>query len=88
MLPVAVRRISASLQDNYVWVLREPGGKVAVVDPSEAKPVAAALEQLGVTPDYILNTHHHWDHTGWVPRRLPLHNRLRFRLQDLTCITN
>lgn len=52
------------LKDNYVWVLREPGGKVAVVDPSEAKPVAAALEQLGVKPDYILNTHHHWDHTG------------------------
>jgi hydroxyacylglutathione hydrolase len=52
------------LQDNYVWLLREPGGKVAVVDPSEAKPVAAALEQLGVKPDYILNTHHHWDHTG------------------------
>lgn len=48
-----------------MWVLREPGGKVAVVDPSEAKPVVAALEQLGVTPDYILNTHHHWDHTGW-----------------------
>ena len=28
-----------------------------------------ALEQLGVRPDYILNTHHHWDHTGWVQRR-------------------
>lgn len=69
MLCVAVRRISAPLQDNYVWVLREPGGKVAVVDPSEAKPVAAALDQLGVKPDYILNTHHHWDHTGWVRRR-------------------
>ncbi len=55
---------SLCMQDNYVWLLREPSGKVAVVDPSEAKPVAAALEQLGVKPDYILNTHHHWDHTG------------------------
>lgn len=52
------------LSDNYVWLLREPSGKVAVVDPSEAKPVAAALEQLSINPDYILNTHHHWDHTG------------------------
>ena len=70
-LPDACRVVDGALQDNYVWVLREPGGKVAVVDPSEAKPVAAALEQLGVKPDYILNTHHHWDHTGWVRRRLP-----------------
>lgn len=51
-------------QDNYVWVLKEPSGKVAIIDPSEAKPVAAALEKLGWQPDYILNTHHHWDHTG------------------------
>lgn len=56
------------VQDNYVWLLREPSGKVAVVDPSEAKPVAAALDHLSIKPDYILNTHHHWDHTGAVPR--------------------
>ena len=47
-----------------MWLLREPGGKTAVVDPSEAGPVAAKLDALGVKPDYILNTHHHWDHTG------------------------
>lgn len=58
-----VNRVNC-LSDNYVWVLREPSGKTAVVDPSEAKPVAAALDQLGVRPDFILNTHHHWDHTG------------------------
>lgn len=58
------------MQDNYVWLLREPSGKTAIVDPSESKPVAAALEQLGVTPDFILNTHHHWDHTGCVHQQL------------------
>ena len=31
-------------QDNYAWLLREESGKVAVVDPSEAAPVVAALE--------------------------------------------
>lgn len=51
-------------QDNYVWILREPSGKVAIVDPSEARPVAEGLKSLGLTPSYILNTHHHWDHTG------------------------
>jgi hydroxyacylglutathione hydrolase len=53
------------LRDNYVWLLREPNsGKVAVVDPSEAEPVKAALDRLGWKPDYILNTHHHTDHVG------------------------
>ena len=34
------------LQDNYVWILTERStGKVAVVDPSEAKPVISALQQ-------------------------------------------
>ena len=51
-------------QDNYVWLLREPSGCTAIVDPSEAAPVAAALDRLGWHPDFILNTHHHWDHTG------------------------
>lgn len=36
----------AAMQDNYVWILQEShSGKVAVVDPSEAEPVARALEQ-------------------------------------------
>ena len=53
------------LKDNYVWLLREPAtGAVAAVDPSEAKPVAAKLAALGWTLTHILNTHHHWDHTG------------------------
>ena len=47
-----------------MWVLQEPSGKVAIVDPSEAEPVTARLKELGLTPSYILNTHHHWDHTG------------------------
>lgn len=53
------------LKDNYVWLLREPqSGKVAVVDPSEAAPVKAKLAALGWKLTHILNTHHHWDHTG------------------------
>lgn len=89
------------LQDNYVWLLQEKeSGKVAVVDPSEYKPVASAIHDRcsskapcasradqacacsvakmqhsklcnlpialcrGLKLDYILNTHHHWDHTG------------------------
>ena len=64
-------------QDNYVWVLQEPSGKVAIVDPSEAEPVAARLKELGLTPSYILNTHHHWDHTGAQSMLLARSIRLR-----------
>lgn len=53
------------LKDNYVWLLREPAsGAVAAVDPSEAAPVKAKLDALGWRLTHILNTHHHWDHTG------------------------
>eukprot|EP00891_Asterochloris_glomerata_P004686 jgi/Astpho2/4686/Aster-00247 len=52
-------------QDNYVWLLQDKeSGKVAVVDPSEAEPVVKALKERGLHVDFILNTHHHWDHTG------------------------
>ncbi len=53
------------LRDNFVWLLREPrSGAVAAVDPSEALPVKAKLDQLGWKLTHILNTHHHNDHTG------------------------
>ena len=33
------------MQDNYVWLLQEKkSGKVAVVDPSEFKPVATVIQ--------------------------------------------
>jgi hydroxyacylglutathione hydrolase len=39
-------------------------GICAVVDPSEAAPVQAALGWRGWRLTHILNTHHHPDHTG------------------------
>ncbi|HUI18859.1 MAG TPA: hydroxyacylglutathione hydrolase [Alphaproteobacteria bacterium] len=56
------------LKDNYAYLLRDPAtGAVGVVDPSEAAPVEAALSARGWTLTHILNTHHHWDHTGGNP---------------------
>jgi hydroxyacylglutathione hydrolase len=51
------------LSDNYAYLVKS-GEYCAVVDPSEAAPVAAALDRLGWRPAYILNTHHHIDHVG------------------------
>lgn len=53
------------LRDNYAYLLRDPGEDFcAVVDPSEAAPVRAALSARGWRLSHILNTHHHPDHTG------------------------
>ena len=53
----------ACLKDNYAYLVHE-GGLCAVVDPSEPEPVQAALAVRGLKLTHILNTHHHWDHTG------------------------
>jgi hydroxyacylglutathione hydrolase len=55
------------LSDNYAWMLRDSGsGAVAIVDPADAKPIIAALEQAGDRLDLILLTHHHSDHIAGV----------------------
>jgi hydroxyacylglutathione hydrolase len=55
------------LSDNYIWMLRDQAsGAVAICDPGEAGPAAAALEAAGGRLDLILLTHHHGDHVGGV----------------------
>ncbi|MFQ5539859.1 MAG: hydroxyacylglutathione hydrolase [Candidatus Binatia bacterium] len=64
------------LRDNYAYLLIcEVTKQAAVVDPSEATPVLRKVEEEGVHLGAILNTHHHWDHTGGNPallERMPL----------------
>jgi hydroxyacylglutathione hydrolase len=53
------------LSDNYVYLVRdEESGTVGVVDPAVGGPVIAELEKNGWTLDWVINTHHHGDHTG------------------------
>jgi hydroxyacylglutathione hydrolase len=53
--------IIACLQDNYAYLV-STAGLCAVIDPAETGPVEAALNGRKLT--HILNTHHHWDHSG------------------------
>jgi hydroxyacylglutathione hydrolase len=53
------------LSDNYAYLIRDPASDaVGIVDPSEAAPVEAALAERGWKLTHVINTHHHFDHTG------------------------
>ena len=53
------------LQDNYSFVIHDTEtDTIAVVDPSEFEPITNFIEKKFKKIDYILNTHHHFDHTG------------------------
>lgn len=64
-MPITVTAVPC-LSDNYAWLLRAPDGRLAVCDPGEAAPIAAAVEAAGGRLDLILLTHHHGDHVDGV----------------------
>ena len=53
-----------AFEDNYIWLLRDYSGVTAVIDPGDANAVQITLERHRMRLDYIINTHHHWDHVG------------------------
>jgi hydroxyacylglutathione hydrolase len=65
-----------AFNDNYLWVFHQEGGNQAcAVDPGDAAPVLAYLDQAGLQLAAILVTHHHGDHIGGVDallRRFPV----------------
>ena len=57
--------IISCLKDNYSYaVIDEKNKKVCIIDPSESKPIIDFLEKNNLKLNYILNTHHHYDHVG------------------------
>jgi len=66
-LMIKIEALSA-FSDNYIWLLQDAQHKrVAVVDPGDAAPVQAWLQQHhDWTLSDILITHHHNDHVGGV----------------------
>ena len=64
MSQLEIRQIPV-LDDNYVYLIREPEYQVVgVVDPAVVDPVMAEADRLGWKITHIINTHHHGDHTG------------------------
>jgi len=57
-------RIIPALKDNYIYMLKEAGtNNVAIIDAPDATPILDILKADSLRLKYILNTHHHWDHT-------------------------
>ena len=53
------------LTDNYAYIINDNNSKTTgVVDPSEAGPIISYLKKKNLNLNYILNTHHHFDHIG------------------------
>jgi len=53
------------LQDNYGYLVHDPdSGLTASIDTPDAAAIEGALAEHGWKLDYILNTHHHFDHAG------------------------
>ena len=53
------------LTDNYAYIINDSDSKtVGVIDPSEASPIITFLKKKNLKLNYILNTHHHFDHIG------------------------
>ena len=54
-----------ALNDNYIYIIEEKKtGLTACIDPSVSEPVLSFLKNKNLSLDYILNTHHHFDHVG------------------------
>ncbi|MDC1476321.1 hydroxyacylglutathione hydrolase [Pelagibacteraceae bacterium] len=63
------------LTDNYAYIINDKNsGVVGVVDPSEAQPIISFLTKNKLKLNYILNTHHHYDHVGGNTELKKLYN--------------
>ena len=53
------------LNDNYSYLLCDKStNSVAIIDPSDFNPCDKIINEKYNKLDYILNTHHHFDHVG------------------------
>ena len=58
-------KIISCLNDNYSYLIHdEISNKVAIIDPSEFGPCDKIISSNYKKLDFILNTHHHYDHIG------------------------
>ena len=53
------------LSDNYGYLIHDPiQNLTASIDTPDVRAIEEALNQNNWKLDYIINTHHHYDHAG------------------------
>tara|TARA_Y100000590_G_scaffold214511_1_gene243196 strand:+ start:969 stop:1730 length:762 start_codon:yes stop_codon:yes gene_type:complete len=53
------------LQDNYSYlIIDKKTNSACIIDPSESSPIINFIEKNKIKLNFILNTHHHYDHVG------------------------
>lgn len=63
MLKVTPILCRAGKMDNYAYLLQDSSTlTAAVLDASEAAPIIAECKKQNVKPQFLFNTHHHFDH--------------------------
>ena len=62
-MPLKIKIIPC-LSDNYSYVCSDESKNAFVIDPSEFSPINNYLKKNELNLEYILNTHHHFDHVG------------------------
>ncbi|NLY65191.1 MAG: hydroxyacylglutathione hydrolase [Alcaligenaceae bacterium] len=77
-----------AFNDNYIWIIVQ-GNDAVVIDPGQAGPVLAVLQEKNLDLRAILVTHHHADHVGGIAALLeyapatvvygPAHEAIPFR---------
>ena len=60
-----------AFSDNYIWLIQTNEGNT-LVDPGDSEPIISTIDELGITIDDILITHHHFDHVGGLESLKPL----------------
>ncbi len=60
---------------NFAYLITPEGtNKTIIIDAAEARPIINELEKQNLIPQYILTTHHHFDH---VEGNLPLQEKYK-----------
>ncbi|XP_041366148.1 probable hydrolase PNKD [Gigantopelta aegis] len=53
------------LLDNYAYLITDKSTNTSVIiDPGDPEPVQLILDEKGITPEALIITHKHWDHSG------------------------
>lgn len=61
-----IQGIKSPQGDNIFWFIIDGNKNVIIVDPGEGEPIVEFIKSNGLTPDSIILTHDHSDHTGGI----------------------